>query len=162
MDCNFYIEVKLGRPDKPREAVYLLTDYDMEEEFIWVDPFGPYAAIILYEKEKTGRRGKKLFSATGTLIGVRDTKNVGERGLDRAVYGKVPGERYPRFEDVFRVLETDSLYWITERHALEPGLFESEFEKTARIIAPKIADRLAATLAKFEFLAKKKMRPRRK
>lgn len=162
MDCNFYIEAKLGRPDKPREAVYLLTDYDRDEEFLWVDPFGPYAAISLYEKKKGDKRGKKLFAATGTLVGVRDTKNVGERGLDRAINGQVPGERYPRYEDVFRVIETDSLYWISQRHGVEPGLFQADFEKTARILASKIADRLAATLAKFEVLAKKKMRPRRK
>ena len=162
MDCDFYIEAKLGRSDKPREAVYLLTDFDMEEDYIWVDPFGPYVAVSLHEKEKPTRSGKKIFSATGTLVGVRDTKKVGERGLTRAVNGHVPGERFPRYEEVFRVLETDSLYWITSKNELDPLWFESEFENVIHKITPKIPDRLAATLAKFEVIAKKKMRPRRK
>lgn len=161
MDCDFYVEAKLGRPNQPREAVYLLTDFDMEEKTLWVDPFGPYAVVGLFEKEKDNRRGKAVFSVTGTLVGVRDTQKVGERGLDRAVQGRVPGERYPRYEDVYRVIETDSLYWIAEKHALDPQGFASEFEKTVRTLAPKIADRLDATLAKFEVLAQKKMRPRR-
>jgi hypothetical protein len=162
MDCDFFIKAELGRPDKPREAVYLLTDFDMEEEYIWIAPFGPYAAISLHEKVKKNKLAKKLFSATGTLVGVRDVERVGERGLDRAVNGHVPGERYPRYEDVFRVLETDSLYWTAEKHAANLEVFEGDFQATVKILTRKIPDRLNAALAKFELLAKKKMRPRRR
>jgi len=162
MDCDFYLEAKLGRADKPREAVYVLTNYEMEEDYLWIDPFGPYAAISLFEKVKDDKRGKKLFSATGTLVGVRDVEKVGERGLDRAIAGHVPGERYPRYEEVYRVLETDSLYWLRGKNELDPEWFHSEFEKTARLLTGKFADRLNAALAKFEVLTQKSTRPRRR
>lgn len=162
MDCDFYIEAKLGRADKPREAVYVVTNYEMEEDYLWIDPFGPYAAISLFEKVKDDKRGRKLFSATGTLVGVRDVEKVGERGLDRAVAGQVPGEKYPRYEEIYRVLETDSLYWLRGRNELDPKWFQGEFEKTARALTAKFPDRLNAALAKFEVIIQKRMRPRRR
>lgn len=69
MDCDFYIEARLGNAYDKRGVTYTVSGPDYTKRSTLITPGFFYLELTLYEKVKKNKKGKKVIYASSSIIG---------------------------------------------------------------------------------------------
>src|SRR3989339_461407 len=68
MDCSFYVVAEIEKPFQKRELLYKVSGQDYPQNTAMISPGFFNLWVVLYEKEKEGKKGKKVFASGGPLL----------------------------------------------------------------------------------------------